>query len=343
MKVLVLGGTGLISQAIVRQLVARGEDICLYNRGVTVAELPEGVGRIRGERGRLASLREEIIAHRFDCIIDMCGYTESEAEGLIFAAGGVVPQVIFCSTTDVFVKGLGPYPITERSPRGARQSFPYTAGKVASEELLEKAAGDGAFALTIVRPAQTYGGPNHGPNHPLGHRGYHLLRLTEGSPLVLHGDGSSLWCACFAPDVAAVFVAATGNEMAYDRAYNAAGEEIVTWRRYWEIAADAFGCPPLKAITIPTAVLQRVFGEDAFVLVENYQYNNVFDCSRAKDELGFRYRTTLLEGFTKVANEFGEAWLRDGGREQGSAFATTYERCLSWWERETAAVPRLDA
>ena len=98
-------------------------------------------------------------------------------------------------------------------------------------------------------------------------------------------------------------------------------------------------CPPLKAVNIPTAVLERVFGEDAFVLVENYQYNNVFDCSRAKDELGFRYRTTLLEGFTQVAKEFREAWLRDGEREQGSAFATTYERCLSWWERETAASP----
>jgi nucleoside-diphosphate-sugar epimerase len=340
-KVLVLGGTGLISQSIVRQLVDRGDDVYLYNRGVTVADLPADVSRIRGQRGEVAFLRDEMITHRFDCVIDMCGYTESDARSLVLAAGGVVPQVIFCSTTDVFVKGPGPYPITERSPRGARPSFPYAAGKVASEELLEKAAREGAFALTIVRPAQTYGGPNHGPNHPLGHRGYHLLRLSAGSPLILHGDASSLWCACFAPDVAAAFVAAIGNEMAHNRAYNAAGEEIVTWRRYWEIAAQAFGSPPLEAVHIPTEVLERVFGEDAFVLVENYQYNNVFDCSRAKVELGFRYRTTLLEGFTRVAKEFGDVWLRDGEEEEGSAFATTYERCLSWWEREMA-VPRLD-
>jgi nucleoside-diphosphate-sugar epimerase len=341
LKVLVLGGTGLISQSIVGQLVARGDEVHVYNRGVTVADLPADVGRIHGERSQVASLRDEINARRFDCVIDMCGYTESDAQSLILAVGGVVPQVLFCSTTDVFVKGPGPYPITERSPRGASPSFPYAVGKVASEALLEKAAGDKAFALTIIRPAQTYGGPNHGPNHPLGHRGYHLLRLSGGLPLVLHGDASSLWCACFAPDVAAAFVAATGNELAYNRAYNAAGDEVVTWRRYWEIAADAFGSPPLDAVTIPTAVLERVFKEDAFVLVENYQYNNVFDCSRAKEELGFRYRTTLLEGFTYVAKEFGETWLRDGEHEQGSAFATTYDKCLNWWESATA-IPRVD-
>ena len=339
MKVLVLGGTGLISQSIVRQLVGRGDDVHVYNRGVTAADLPADVSRIRGERGRLAEFRDEMTAYRFDCIIDMCGYTESDAEGLIAAAGGTAPQVIFCSTTDVFVKGRGPYPITERSPRGARPSFPYAVGKVASEELLERAARDGAFALTIVRPAQTYGGPNHGPNHPLGHRGYHLLRLSGGLPLLLHGDASSLWCACFAPDVAGAFVAAIGNGIAYNRAYNAAGEEIVTWRRYWEIAAEAFGSPALQVVNVPTAVLGRVFGEDASVLVENYQYNNVFDCSLAKEELGFRYRTTLLEGFTLVAKEFGEAWLRDGEEEQNGPFATTYERCLTWWQRETAVPP----
>ncbi len=123
--------------------------------------------------------------------------------------------------------------------------------------------------------------------------------------------------------------------------YNATGEEIVTWRRYWEIAAEAFGSPPLEAVNIPTAVLERVFGDDAFVLVENYQYNNVFDCTRAKDELGFRYTKTLLEGFAQVARAFGDDWLRDGEQEQGSAFATAYDRCLSWWERETAD-PHLD-
>ena len=342
MKVLILGGTGLISQSIVRQLVDRGDEVQLYNRGVTVVELPAGVKRMTGQRDQVSGAREAIARWRPDCVIDMCGYTAAEARSLIGAVGGMAPQVIFCSTTDVFVKGSGPYPITEASPRGARPSFPYAVGKVASEELLEQAARDGAFALTIIRPAQTYGGPNHGPNHPLGHRGYHLARIAAGLPVLLHGDGSSLWCACFAPDVGATFVAATGNSRACNRDYIAAGDEVVTWRRYWEIAAEAFGGAPLRAVTIPTEVLARVFGDDSFVLVENYQYNNVFDCRRARDELGFKYTTSLRDGFEWVAERFGPAWQREGQAELGSAFADAYDRCLDWWQR-TAADPVLDS
>ena len=208
-------------------------------------------------------------------------------------------------------------------------------GKVLSEATLEKEAGKGAFALTIVRPAQTYGGPNHGPNHPLGHRGYHLWRVARSLPVILHGDASSLWCACFAPDVAAAFVAAAGSRDAYNRDYNVTGDEVVTWRRYWEITAEAFSGPPLSAVTVPTAVLSPAFGRDAEVLVENYQFNNVFDCTRAKDELGFRYTTTLQVGFALVAARFGDIWRQSGEDERESPFAQNYERFLAWWQSTT--------
>jgi nucleoside-diphosphate-sugar epimerase len=335
MKVLVVGGTGLISQCIVTQLVAQGDEVHLYNRGETVADVPEGVERTTGQRAEIGAFKDEIARRGFDVAIDMCGYTEQDANALVQAVGGSVPQVIFCSTTDVFEKGKGPYPMTEGSPRSARPSFSYGVGKVLSEATLERAAGNGAFALTIVRPAQTYGGPNHGPNHPLGHRGYHLWRLASALPVILHGDASSLWCACFAPDVAAAFVAAAGNPDAYNRDYNAAGDEIVTWQRYWEITAEAFGGPPLTSVTVPTTVLSLVFGPDADVLVENYRFNNVFDCTRAKDELGFRYTTTLRAGFELVAGRFGRIWRQSGEEERQSPFAERYERFLTWWQTTT--------
>jgi nucleoside-diphosphate-sugar epimerase len=139
--------------------------------------------------------------------------------------------------------------------------------------------------------------------------------------------------------VAAAFVAAAGNRDAFNRDYNAAGDEIVTWRRYWEITAEAFGGPPLTAVTVPTAVLSAAFGPDAEVLVENYQFNNVFDCTRAKDELGFRYTTTLQVGFELVAQRFGSAWRQSGEDERQSPFAQTYERFLAWWQETTNQVP----
>ena len=108
MKVLVLGGTGLISQSIVTQLVARGDEVQLYNRGETAADLPEGIERTTGLRSEIAAYRDEVARRGFDVVIDMCGYTEQDASALVDAVGGLVPQVIFCSTTDVFEKGKGP-------------------------------------------------------------------------------------------------------------------------------------------------------------------------------------------------------------------------------------------
>jgi nucleoside-diphosphate-sugar epimerase len=161
------------------------------------------------------------------------------------------------------------------------------------------------------------------------------MRIASRLPVIIHGDGSSLWCACFAPDVAAAFVAAIGNTDAYNRDYNAAGDEVVTWARYWEIAASALGDAPLEMVKVPTDVLARVFGDDAFVLVENFQYNNVFDCSRAREELGFRYTTTLQEGFEWVAARFGKPWREEGEKERGGAFAARYQRFIDWWKQTT--------
>jgi hypothetical protein len=90
-----------------------------------------------------------------------------------------------------------------------------------------------------------------------------------------------------------------------------------------------------------TSVLARVFCEDAYVLVENYQYNNVFDCSRAKEELGFRYATTLRDGFDIVAKRFGRSWREQGEQERDGMFASSYERCIDWW-KQTTDTPGLD-
>ena len=132
-----------------------------------------------------------------------------------------------------------------------------------------------------------------------------------------------------APDVAAAFVAAAGNTGAYNRDYNAAGDEVVTWRRYWEIAAEAFGGAPLRAVTVPTEVLAQLFGDEAFVLVENYQYNNVFDCRRARDELGFKYTTSLRDGFGWVAERFGPIWTRRDRRKRVAPSPTSTSAALT--------------
>jgi nucleoside-diphosphate-sugar epimerase len=338
-RILILGGTGLISQEIVKQLVSRGDTVFIYNRGHTAADLPHQVTRFTGERSDISKLRDNLRSLALDCVIDMCGYTEGEAAALIRATEFIVPQVIFCSTTDVIIKGLGPYPLDESAPRGASPTFPYAVAKVASELLLEKAAESGAFALTTLRPAQTYGGREHGPQHPLRHRNYQLWRISSGAPIIMHGDGSSLWAACYAPDVARAFIGAVGNKRAFNRTYITASPEIVTWSRYWQIAAEAFSFPQLELVTIPSPVLGAIFGSDALTLMENYRYNNVFDCTRAANDLGFKYTTDLRTGFGAVAHDYGERWIQEGEEERESDYARRYAATLTWWKQAQAARP----
>lgn len=331
MRVLVLGGSGLISQEIVRQLAGRGDDVAVLNRGLTAASLPGSVQRLTGDRRALGHLRPWISQWGADCVIDMIGYTAEEAAGLVELSRGAVEHVIYCSTVDVFEKPQPCYPVRETAARGARVTFPYAVGKVQSELLLEQAAADGGFQLTILRPAQTYGGPRHGPVHPLGHPNYHLWRVKQQQPIFLHGDATSVWSACHARDVAAAFAAAVHEPQARGRSYNLASPELVTWQRYWEIVGEAFTGRAPAIITVPSAVLSRRFGEDATWLLENFRFNNIFDCQAAAAELGFAPRTSLPDGMAETAGRFGRDWLEQGAAEAGGEYDRRYQRTVQWW------------
>ena len=343
MKVLILGGTGLISSAIVQQLVQRQVEVHVWNRGLSEDRLPTNVVRRVVNRREIALLSQELREAKFDCIIDMCGYSAEDAVGLVKAAGNNTPQVIFCSSTDVFsqAKRDGRYPLTEASPKGAPATFQYAVGKIASEEILERAAETGIFGLTIIRPAEVYGAanPNYGPLHPLWHRDYNLWRLKSALPIILHGEGASLWCACYAPDVAAAFVNGIGNSDALNRDYNIAGPEWVTWVRYWQIVADVFAFPVPSIVTIPSDFLGVVFGTEALYLRENFRFNNVHNCARATKELGFSYRTDLQLGFSLMAQHYAEKWLADGEMEADSEYAKHYDTVLESWVRTVQRDP----
>lgn len=330
MRALVLGGTGLISQELVQQLVALGDQVTVVNRGRSPDLLPQEVVRVRGERQDLAALRPMVERTGYDAVVDMIGFTQEEADQLVALAQGAIGHVLYCSTTDVFEKPQPHYPVRETARRAARSSFAYALGKVASEEVLEAAAARGGFELTILRPAQTYGGPHHGPVHPLGHREYQIWRLRQGRPLLLHGDGSSLWAAAHARDVAAAFVAAAHQPIAKGRAYNLASEELLTWSRYWRVVGEAFGRPEIEIVTVPSELLAERFGEDGTWLLENFRFNSVFDCSAAAEQLDFAARTSFAQGIAESAEAFGELWTARGAAESGSRYHECYEATLSW-------------
>lgn len=327
MKILIIGGTGLISTAITRELAARGDELTHYNRGKTAPEVA-GVRTIAGDRTNYAEFERQLAElGSFDCVIDMVGFKPEDAASLARVCRGRAGHVIFCSTVDVYTKPATRYPIREDGQRMPAPSFAYAYDKAICEQTLEAAHQRGDFPLTIIRPAFTYG-EGRGMIHSFGGSNTYLDRLRKGKPIVVHGDGSSLWVACHRDDVAHTFVAAAGRQHTFGRAYNVTGAEWMTWNQYHHEIAAAIGAPAPTLVHIPTDLLLRAVPKHAWITAENFQFNNIFDTSAAQRDLGFDYRITLGEGTRRIM-----AWLDRQGGLPNSEDDSFDDRLIAAWER----------
>ncbi len=331
MNVLIVGGTGLISTAITRSLQAQGVAVTHYNRGQAVSQLQDAPATILGDRKNFAAFEAQMAAAGpFDAVIDMVCFTAEEAESAVRAFRGRTPHLIFCSTVDVYAKGVNPLPIREDAARSALPSFPYAFQKVKCEQIFEEAGGRGDFELTIIRPAYTYG-EGRGLLDTFRGGKYPLHRLRTGRPIVVHGDGTSLWACCHRDDVGRAFAAAVGNPAARGKAYHVAGEEWLSWNRYFAEAAQAMGAPAPQLVHIPTDTLMQALPVEAAWCQENFQYNNIFDNSAARADLDFRYTIPWQEGVRRIT-----AWLDERGLITGEDEPAFYARLLQAWPRAEA-------
>ncbi len=292
MRVLILGGTGVISTGITRQLLDRGDQVTLFNRGKADNPFQGEAEQVIGSRQSASDL-DALAGQGFDAVIDMICYTEEDTALAISAFRGLVPHYLFCSTVDVYSAPAKVYPITEEHPREPSPKFPYAHQKARSENLFLSAEREGAFALTILRPAATYA---RGIVAPIGTTALYLDLLRRGRPLIMHGDGSALWVATHRDDVARGFVGALDNPDARGRAYNLCSTEFLTWDRYWQVAAEAIGAPPPHFVHIPTEILVRAVPDMAEWCDVNFQYNNVLSNEAARRDLGFTHTIPWREG-----------------------------------------------
>ena len=327
MAILIIGGTGLISTAITRQLVERGERVTLYNRGQRQADIV-GVAQIHGDRTDYATFEAQMAqAGPFDCVIDMVAFREEDVQSAIRAFGGRCGQYIFCSTVDVYTKPAARYPITEDAERQPSTAFPYAWHKMRCERALERAHEAGNLNVTMIRPAWTYG-EGGSLLHSLGWGTYYLDRLRKGLPIIVHGDGSSLWCACHRDDVARAFIAAIGNPRAYGKGYHVTGEEWLPWDMIHRTVAQALSAPSPRLVHIPTDLLLRLLPNEAAWCAVNFQFNNVFDNRAARADLGFAYTVPFAEGARRTV-----AWLEEHGQIEDGTVHPWYDRLLEAWER----------
>ncbi len=298
MHVLVVGGTGVISTGITRQLAASSHGVTCLTRGETDADVPDSVGFVRGDRNDRADLVAARDEADPDCVVDMVCYSPGQAEQAIDVFGGAVEQYVFCSTVDVYHRPLATNPVQEDAPREPPVSD-YGADKAECEDLFFAAHDRGEFATTVIRPWSTYG--EGGPVlHSLGTDSYYLDRIRKGKPVVQHGDGHGLWGPCHRDDVARAFVNAVGNETAYGEAYHVTSEEVITWRQYHRAVADAMDAPDPDLVYVPTDVLAEAVPDRTGMLLAHFQYSTVFDNGKARRDLDFEYTIPFAEGVERT-------------------------------------------
>ncbi|GAB6878198.1 SDR family oxidoreductase [Halorubrum gandharaense] len=332
MDTLILGGTGVISTGITRGLVAAGHEVTAFTRGETDATVPEAVSFVHGDRNDESALRRARDTADPDCVIDMVCFTPEQARTAIDVFGGAVEQYVFCSTVDVYRRPVSSFPTTEDALRESETDEPpvseYAANKADAEDVFQEAHGD-AFATTIIRPWSTYG--EGGPVlHTFGTGSYYIDRIRSGLPIVVHGDGTSLWGPCHRDDVAGAFVGAVGNTDAYGEAYHVTSEETMTWNDYHRGVAAALDAPEPELVHVPTDVLRQAFPERTEMLDAHFQYSTLFDNTKARRDLGFEHTVGFEEGIRRTVADIDR---HDGVEPADSAPDDAF---ITAWREATA-------
>lgn len=335
MRTLILGGTGLISTSITRQLLDLGYDVWHFNRGRSTPRenFPRPVHTLQGDRKSRQCLADAVgnFVHAGSgptAVIDMIGYTPDDMDTLLHAVAGRVGRVLFCSTVDVYDKPYVAYPVREDHPRG-RVPTQYGRDKTACENAFFRAGSRGDFEAVVLRPAHTYA-EGHAIVHSFGWDNRLFTRIRDGKPIICHGDGTSLWAACHADDVAEAFVAALTCPRAPGKGYTLATDEWLTFDDYYRTLARAIRAPEPRLVHIPSELLLRWAPQRAGICEHNFKYSNVFDISLARQDLRFAPRIRLEEGFRRMHRHL----LSRGGLDERPD--PDYDAVLERWARLTA-------
>lgn len=336
MRILIIGGTGNISTAITRGLQTQEHNLTLFNHDAARPDwLRPEVTVVSGDRKDHAAFAQRLAGlGPWDCVVDMLAFEPEDAECDVRVFRGRTRQLVFCSTVDVYDKTPARYPVTEETGiLRARPSFAYGWKKMQCEQTMWAAHQRGDFALTVLRPTFTYNETWSPGIHSFGGQSYHLDRLLKGRPFILHGDGTSIWVATHRDDTARAFVGAVGNPSAFGQAYNVAGEEWMTHNHIWRTLARLLEAPEPDFIYIPAEILGRLAPTEAAWCVENFSHHNLFDNTKAKRDLGFRYTVSFEEGARRCLD-----WLRANHRIEDCSRYPFYDRIVEAWRRHQAAM-----
>ena len=304
MRVLIIGGTGLISTGIVKHLHARGADVTMFNRGQRENTIASGaVKTISGDRNDFPTFEARFAkgSEKFDVVIDMIAFTPEQAQSDVRAFGGRCEQFIFCSTVCTYGGKI---------PAGVLvdESFPqepvsdYGRNKVACERIMLEAHAANKFNATIIRPSCTYG-PGGRLVDNLEFHPPTWDRIERGLPVLCSGDGLGLWVATHRDDCGKLFAYAALNKKTYGQSYNATRDQNFTWRDFYREAAAALG-KKASVLFMPADWIIAHDPQRFALLREITRYHGAYSSEKAKRDVPeFRCEISFTDGARQTLDD----------------------------------------
>ena len=338
MRVLFIGGTGIISTACTKLAAQRGMDLTLATRGRRASDLPPGVKMLTLDMDDASAAAQALSGASFDVVVDWIAFTPAQIERDLNLFRGRTGQYIFISSASAYQKPSRDYLITESTPL-ANPFWEYARNKIACEDRLMRAFRDEDFPVTIVRPSLTYGETQIALAVNSWAKSYTVVdRMRQGKKVIVPGDGSSLWVITHNTDFAKGLVGLLGHPQAIGNAFHITTDEVMTWDQFYRIVGEAAGVEP-QLIHIPSDFIGACVPESLGSLKGDKAVSVVFDNSKIKRYVpGYRATMPFAEGIRRTL-----AWFdADPARRQVDADANArWDKIIAAYEQGVAAAVRL--
>jgi len=276
MKVLFIGGTGVISSACSKLAVERGIELYLLNRGQSKRQVPESARILKGDIRNIDSAKSALGKMKFDTVVNWIAFSPEHIETDLELFRERTLQYIFISSASVYQTPPVNQPVTESTPL-VNPYLEYSQAKIACESRLVCAYREEQFPVTIVRPSHTY----DRTMLPVYGRYTVVDRMRKGKKVIVHGDGTSLWTLTHHRDFAKGFVGLIGNNRAVGEVFQITSDELLTWNQIFEIVAQAAGTTA-DIVHIPSGVIAKFDPEWGAGLLGDKSHSMVFDNSKIR-------------------------------------------------------------
>jgi len=307
LRVLFIGGSGVISSACAREAVNAGIDLYVLNRGQsTTRPLPDGVAELRADVRNPEAVRDAIGGLDFDSVVDWVAFTAEHVRSDIDVFRGRTGQYVFISSASAYQTPPARLPVTESTP--LRNPFwQYSRDKIACEDLRVREYRENNFPATIVRPSHTY----DATKTVLSGGWTALARMLAGKPVIVHGDGTSLWTVTHNTDFARGFVPLLAHPRTLGEAFQITSDDVLTWDQIAHALAAALGVTA-RLVHVPSDAIAAADPGWGAGLLGDKAHSMVFDNSKLRSVVpGWR----AVIPFERGAREIADWYLADPARQ----------------------------